>query len=209
MSGVALFDDLIVSRETIERLECYGELLQKWSRSINLVAKSTLSDAWTRHILDSAQVFLYIPDEARRIVDLGSGAGFPGLVLGILALERAQPYEVLLVESDRRKALFLREVIRETGARATVAIQRVEALDCEADVVTARGFTALDRLLTLASPIMGQTGIALLHKGARYESELTDASQSWHMEVERYTSRIDPASVILRLSGIKGRQGRT
>jgi len=208
MSAV-LFDDLSVSRETFERLELYIALLRKWSPRINLVSKSTLPDAWQRHVLDSAQLFPMVPTDARSIADLGSGAGFPGLVLAILSAERDAVYDVLLVESDRRKATFLREVVRETGARAEVAVQRVEALDYAADVVTARAFTALDPLLDMAHPLLAEGGIALLHKGARYESELTQAGENWHMDVEHFPSRIDPASVVLRIGGLRRRQDET
>lgn len=206
MNETRLFEDLHVSRETIERLERHVALLKKWSPRINLVARSTLDTAWERHVLDSAQLWPLIPARATRIVDLGSGAGFPGLVLGMLARERGDGSQVFLVESDRRKAAFLREVIRETGAGATVLVERAESLDVTADVVTARGFAGLDALLGIAAPIMGENGIALLHKGARYESELTDAARNWHMETHIHRSRIDPASAILRIGGVSRRQ---
>ncbi len=203
-----LFDDLDVSRETMERLELYVALLKKWSPAINLVSKATLADVWDRHFLDSAQLLPLLPDDTRRIIDLGSGAGFPGLVLAILAREWVEPFNVTLVESDRRKATFLREVIRETEALAIVLAERAETLDMNADVVTARAFTALDPLLGMAYPLIGSDGIALLHKGARYESELTGAMKNWHMDVEQKKSRIDPASVILRIARLERRQDR-
>jgi len=204
----SLFDDLDVSRETMERLELHVALLKKWSPAINLVSRATLTDAWQRHVLDSAQLWPLMPDDTKTIVDLGSGAGFPGLVLAMLARERVEPFQVYLVESDRRKATFLREVIRETGAMATVLAERAESLDMTADVVTARAFTALDPLLDMAHPLIGRDGIALLHKGARYESELTGAMENWHMDVEQTRSRIDPASVILRIARLERRQDR-
>ena len=204
----SLFDDLDVSRETMERLELHVALLKKWSPAINLVSRATLADAWQRHVLDSAQLWPLMPDDTKTIVDLGSGAGFPGLVLAMLARERVEPFQVYLVESDRRKATFLREVIRETGAMATVLAERAESLDMTADVVTARAFTALDPLLDMVHPLIGRDGIALLHKGARYESELTGAMENWHMDVEQTRSRIDPASVILRIARLERRQDR-
>ena len=203
-----LFDDLDVSRETMERLERYVALLKKWSPAINLVSRATLADAWNRHVLDSAQLLSLLPADTKDIVDLGSGAGFPGLVLAILAREHSDPFHVSLVESDRRKSTFLREVVRETGASATVLVERAESLDMTADVVTARAFTALDPLLGMAHPLIGSEGIALLHKGARYESELTGAMENWHMDVEQKKSRIDPASVILRISRLSRRQDK-
>jgi len=195
-----------VSRETYERLDRYVALLKKWSPKINLVSKTTLDGVWKRHIADSAQILPLLPDGTRRIVDLGSGAGFPGLVLAILAREHDAPFEVTLVESDGRKAMFLREVIRETGAAAQVRVERAEALTLAADVVTARAFMPLATMLPVAQPLIGKEGVALLHKGARYESELTKAVENWHMETEIHKSRIDPASVILRLSGLERRQ---
>jgi len=204
----SLFDDLDVSRETMERLELHVALLKKWSPAINLVSRATLADAWQRHVLDSAQLWPLMPDDTKTIVDLGSGAGFPGLVLAMLARERVEPFQVYLVESDRRKATFLREVIRETGAMATVLAERAESLDMTADVVTARAFTALDPLLDMVHPLIGRDGIALMHKGARYESELTGAMENWHMDVGQTRSRIDPASVILRIARLERRQDR-
>ena len=206
MNTGTLFDDMDVSRETIERLELHVLLLKKWSKAINLVAKSTLDAAWERHVLDSVQLWSLIPESANRIVDLGSGAGFPGLVLAIAARDHAPSREVFLVESDRRKSAFLREVVRETGVSASVLVERAESLTITADVVTARGFAGLDTLLGIAQPIMGENGIALLHKGARYESELTDAAKNWHMETDIHQSRIDPASAILRIHGVSRRQ---
>jgi len=209
MSTIALLDGLNVSRETIERLERHIALLAKWSPVINLVSRSTLADAWERHVLDSAQTWSLLPEGTRSVVDLGSGAGFPGLTLAILAMEHGSPFEVLLVESDRRKAAFLREVIRETGVSASVLVERAESLDRTADVVTARGFAGLNALLGIAAPIMGENGTALLHKGARYESELAAAAENWHMETDIHQSRIDPASVILRIGGVSRRQDGT
>lgn len=206
MTVSQILPELDVSRETYERLECYVALLKKWSPKINLVSKSTLDGVWKRHIGDSAQVLPLLPEGMKRIVDLGSGAGFPGLVLAVLALERKVPFEVTLVESDGRKATFLREVIRETGAAAQVRVERAEALDMTADVVTARAFMPLAMMLPVAQPLIGKEGVALLHKGARYESELTDAVKNWHMETEIHKSRIDPASVILRISELERRQ---
>lgn len=205
MSGERLYDDLIVSRETIDRLNAYVALLHKWSPRINLVSKFTLDDAWERHVLDSAQMLPILPAGTAHVVDLGSGAGFPGLVLAILTATSDEPFSVTLVESDRRKGLFLREVIRATDARAEVVTQRAETLAISADVVTARGFAALDRLLGMAAPIIGETGVAIVHKGARYESELTDAARNWHMEVEQHTSRTDPAAAILKIGGLRRR----
>ncbi len=206
MNETELFDDLIVSRETIARLETYEARLRKWNKAINLVADSTLHGLWKRHVLDSAQLFPMLPEDAMHCADLGSGAGFPGLVLAIIAADLRPGLTVSLIESDRRKGTFLREVIRETSAPAQVITDRVESYDGEADVITARGFAPLPMLLPLARPILRPGGIALLHKGARYESELTKAAKDWHMEVKVRESRVDPASVILRITDFQERQ---
>ncbi len=206
MSDQALFDDLIVSRETIERLELYIARLKKWNRAINLVSTATLADAWRRHVLDSAQLFPLLPIGPLRCADLGSGAGFPGLALAIIAREIRPDLTVALLESDRRKGAFLREIIRETAAAATLITGRVEDYDEEVDIITARGFAPLPALLPLARPILRSGGIALLHKGSRYESELTDAGKHWHMETIIHRSRVDPASVILEIGDFQERQ---
>jgi len=132
-----------VSRETRERLNTYAELLRKWQRSINLVGPKTLDDLWNRHFVDSAQLLPLIPPTARVLVDFGSGAGFPGLVLAILGMA-----EVHLIESDQRKATFLREVARATGTPVTVHAKRIEQVTpFPADIVSARALAPLGDLL--------------------------------------------------------------
>ncbi|MFM8940525.1 MAG: 16S rRNA (guanine(527)-N(7))-methyltransferase RsmG, partial [Phenylobacterium sp.] len=170
----------------------------KWNPAINLVAKSTLGAVWERHIADSAQLFPLIPPGARTLVDLGSGAGFPGLVLAILGVP-----EVHLVESDVRKATFLREVARVTAAPATVHAVRIEQAEVPpADVVTARALADLADLLPWAARILKPTGVCLFPKGRTVGDELTRIGDSWTMTVERFPSRIDGQSTILRLSDI-------
>jgi 16S rRNA (guanine527-N7)-methyltransferase len=206
MTDQALFDDLIVSRETIERLDLYVARLKKWNRAINLVAAGTLDDAWQRHVLDSAQLIPLLPDGPLHCADLGSGAGFPGLALAIIAAELHPGLTVSLLESDRRKGAFLREIIRETAAPATLITGRVEDHEAQADIITARGFAPLPALLPMARPILRPGGRALLHKGSRYESELTAAAKHWHMDHTIHPSRIDPASVILEIGDFHERQ---
>lgn len=196
---------MAVSRETLARLEHYAALLAKWNRAINLVGPDSLPDLWRRHILDSAQLADYLPPapagRPRRIADLGSGAGFPGLVLAILGCG-----ELHLVESDQRKAQFLRTVSRETGAGATVHSRRIEDLSpLSADCVTARALAPLGRLLDYALPHLAPGGVALFLKGQGAEDELTDAGRTWTMTVERWPSITDPRGRILRLSGLARR----
>jgi 16S rRNA (guanine527-N7)-methyltransferase len=199
--------DLGVSRETLERLEIYARLLAKWTRAINLVSPESLPDLWRRHILDSAQLLPLLPPapvgRPRRLADLGSGAGFPGLVLAILGAG-----EIHLVESDRRKGQFLREVSRETGAAVTLHPERIEELSplC-ADCVTARALAPLDRLLDYAARHLAPGGSALFLKGRGVAEELTQAARRWSMAVERFPSRTDPAGSILRIAGLAARSG--
>jgi len=189
-----------VSRETLDALKTYIELLAKWQTKINLVSASTLEDAWTRHVLDSAQLWPLIPEGARTITDLGSGAGFPGLVLAILGKHR-EGFKVHLIESDQRKGAFLREVIRVTGAPAEVHTARIEALQpWPSDVVTARALAALDKLLPLAAPFVAPEGIALFLKGKSAETELTAARGWGTFEAEVIPSRTDVEAAILKLS---------
>lgn len=194
-----------VSRETLARFERYAALLDKWNRKINLVARGALSDPWRRHFLDSAQLLPLLPPapegRPRVLVDLGSGAGFPGLVLGALGAG-----EVHLVEADQKKAAFLREAARETGTEFTLHATRIENMTpFPADVVTARALAPLPKLLSLAERFLWRTQagpppMALFLKGRQVEQELTDAAQTWHMQTEAFPSRTDPAGRIVRLS---------
>jgi 16S rRNA (guanine(527)-N(7))-methyltransferase RsmG len=184
-----------VSRETLARLEAYAALLEAWSTRINLVGRATLADPWRRHILDSAQLRPLVPDHAKSLVDLGSGAGFPGLVLAILGLSGIE-----LVEADSRKCAFLREAARITGSPVAVRQTRIEALPARPfDLVTARALAPLDRLLDLARPFLAADGLCLFLKGAEAAAELTLARRSWRMAAAASPSRSDPRGVVLQL----------
>lgn len=204
LSARAAADALDVSRETLARLETYLTLLERWQRAVNLVGRGSLADPWRRHILDSAQLRDHLPAASRSIVDLGSGAGFPGLVLAILGRPG-----VHLIESDQRKVAFLREAARITETAVTVHAARIEALPgWVADVVTARGLAPLPRLLDLAERFIGPRTVCLLLKGREVESELTVTARSWHMSVQRCTSRSDPSGVVLKLEELARASGR-
>ncbi len=210
------FDD--VSRETLARLERYAELLGKWNRSINLVSRDSLQDLWRRHFLDSAQLFAHIPptfDGADPVVvDFGSGAGFPGMVLAILGVKRLH-----FIESDQRKCIFLREVARATNCQVTVHNKRIEDVEpFRADLITARAFAPLENLLDYAWPFLTcqtclerpppgsdafPTGQLLLLKGKNAEQELTQAGKRWSMQVERFSSRSSSEGQILRLDALQ------
>lgn len=197
---------LDVSRETMERLSIYETLLLKWQKSINLVSASTLPELWRRHMLDSAQIAGLAPENALRWADLGSGAGFPGLVIAILLRDRPG-FEMHLVESDQRKCIFMREVARATGASATVHTTRIEAYAGEAgafDLVSARALAPLDRLLGWAAPLFDANTIGLFLKGQGVQDELTAARKSWIFEADIYRSQSDPAGSVLKLRGLHG-----
>jgi 16S rRNA (guanine527-N7)-methyltransferase len=195
----AELEALPVSRETMARLELYAGLLEKWQKAVNLVAPSTVPELWQRHMLDSAQLWPLLPPETSRLVDLGSGAGFPGLVLAILGVP-----EVHLVESDQKKAAFLREAARLTAAPATIHNQRIEALaPFPVEVVTARALAPLPRLLELAAPFLGMGAIGLFLKGESAAEELTQARRQWTMKVTAQASRTSPQGVILRVESLR------
>lgn len=191
----AAFDQLAVSRETVERLAAYAGLLRHWQTRINLVGPDTLASLWQRHMLDSAQLWPLIPAGARRLVDLGSGAGFPGLVLAILGAP-----DVHLVESDARKGAFLREAARVTATPITLLTRRVEQIPpLAADVITARALAPLPRLLTWAVPHLAPGGQCLFLKGRGAEDELTAAAKDWKIAPRRIPSLTDPDGTILQL----------
>jgi 16S rRNA (guanine527-N7)-methyltransferase len=192
-----------VSRETAERLAVYAALLEKWNRRINLVSAATLSEMWTRHFLDSAQLMSLAPANASQWVDFGSGGGFPGMVIAILSAERCPQRSVTLVESDGRKAAFLLNVVRETGVRANVTVERAERLEpLRVNVVSARALAPLETLLTLAERHLAEDGVALFPKGADHDAEIERALETWRFSVQKAPSMTDPASAILRIEGI-------
>lgn len=189
-----------VPRETLERLDAYAALLVKWQARINLVSPRSLDSLWARHFFDSAQLLPLV--DAHRPgglpaswLDLGSGAGFPGLVLAILGAGPAH-----LVESDGRKCSFLRQVIRATGVEASVHQSRIESLDTfGVDIVTARALAPLDRLLDHADRFWRQGCEGWFLKGADWQEELTSCAQSWTVEIETFPSRTNPTGRILRV----------
>ncbi len=180
------------------RLDIFAAMLLRWNATVNLVAAGDLPDLRRRHVDDSAQLAPLLPPGARRGIDLGSGAGFPGLVLAIVT---GLTFD--LIESDHRKAAFLREAARATGAPVVVHARRVEAADIPpAAVVTARALARLPRLLELAAPKLAAGGVCLFMKGAGATAELTQAAREWHMRVEQFPSRTDSSASILRISEI-------
>ncbi|MDC0148696.1 16S rRNA (guanine(527)-N(7))-methyltransferase RsmG [Alphaproteobacteria bacterium] len=199
-----------VSRETMDRLVVYQALLGKWQQRINLVGPATLAEFWTRHVADSAQLLSLARPQDRVWLDLGSGGGFPGLVLAMMLGPRGG--FVHLVESDERKVAFLRTVIRETGAAAQVHLSRIEALSeaepdfmADVQVITARALAALPKLLPLVAPFFNSSTIALLPKGRGWQEELTQAQQSWTLETQVLESVTDKDARVLKLTHLSRR----
>jgi 16S rRNA (guanine527-N7)-methyltransferase len=185
-----------VSRETSEALERFSSLLARWNRTVNLVSRRDEPLLWDRHITDSLQLVPLMQPLPACAIDLGSGAGFPGL---ILALATRVPFD--LIEADQRKAAFLREAARVTDAPVRVHATRIEAAGvAPAPLVTARAVAPLSKLLALAAPLLAPGGQCLFLKGASVQSELTHAATQWHMHVERIPSRTAPDASILRIS---------
>ncbi len=196
-----------VSRETLDRLTLYAQLLGQWGRVQDLVAPSTLDDIWHRHIADSAQVLPLAPPDTKIWADLGSGAGFPGLVLAILARDRPG-FKMHLIESSNRKCSFLREVARRTGAPVEIHCMRIEQLATQrtvgaVELVTARALAPLASLLGLAKPLLADTTRALFLKGRDAPREIEAARQVWQFQSEMTASRTDPDGRIVDIRHLR------
>lgn len=193
-----------VSRETKEKLEIYEDLLREWNPRINLVSATTLDAVWSRHFQDSAQLLAVAPASAETWVDLGSGGGFPGLVIAMLSAEQRRHMKVVLVESDARKAVFLRTVARKAGIDVQVLPERIEtATPLSADVVSARALAPLPRLLELSVRHLAAGGTAVFPKGAGWRKEVEEALEHWRFRCEDIPSQTSPDAAILRLGDIQ------
>lgn len=185
-----------VSRETIEKLEIYISLLQQWNKKINLVSQQGMDQVWKRHVYDSFQLIRYLDSSVKSIADLGSGGGFPGL---ILALSTDIP--VILIESDKRKTIFLREVLRKTKTQATVLCQRIENVNAiSADVVTARALTSLTQLLEFSKNILNKNGYCLFLKGRSVNLEIEEAQKNWKINYKTFSSQTNADGVIVKIN---------
>lgn len=188
-----------VSRETLARLKAFVDLLADWNVRHNLVSAASLSQAWRRHIFDSSQLAPLIPTGATRLVDLGSGAGFPGLVLAILLRERPG-FTAVFYEATGKKCEFLEAAAAAVGTPVEVRNARIEEASPEIfDVVTARACAPLAKLLTYAQRFQGPDTVNLLLKGQSVDEELTEATKSWKMRVQRHASQSDPSGTILEI----------
>ena len=189
-----------VSRETLDKLGIYVSLLSQWQKRINLVANATLPEVWHRHVADSAQLVALAPSEPRTWLDLGSGGGFPGLVVAIML--HGAGTRVTLVESDRRKAAFLAEVARQTGTPVEIQTVRIEQMATQGmltpvEVVSARALAPLERLISLSLPFFGDDTVGVFPKGRGAESEIADARTAWAFDVETTPSLTEEAARIV------------
>ncbi|MFV2092837.1 MAG: 16S rRNA (guanine(527)-N(7))-methyltransferase RsmG [Hyphomicrobiales bacterium] len=192
-----------VSHETLQRLETYVALLLKWQRTVNLIGPKTRDDVWGRHIADALQYADLAPPTAKVWIDLGSGAGLPGMVLAI-AMRQRPGFAMHLVEANSRKSAFLTIAAQSTGAPVKVHNRRIEDLAKDplrprADVITARALAPLVALLPLAVPFMWKNTVMLFSKGQDVEGELTEAAISWKIKLDRIPSRVDRQGTILRI----------
>ena len=193
-----------VSRETESDLSAYVAELRKWNAAINLISRSSMGVLWERHILDSAQLLPLFPDGSRDYLDIGTGAGFPGLVIAILARDRAPKLNTTLMESDRRKAAFLRQVISLLGLPANVVAQRIEAAEpVGADILTARALSPLPRLLDMTARHLRPGGRAFFPKGSGWRAEVGDALADWRFSVQNHPSITEQSGVVLEIGDLE------
>lgn len=193
---------------TQARLDLFGSLLLKWTAAINLVSKASATELWTRHILDSLQIFPFRGSHGARWLDMGSGGGLPGMAIAIVAAELDPSLQMILVESDQRKAEFLRHVSRETGVDVAVEAQRLEQLAPQgADIVSARALAPLPDLCAHAHHHLNAKGRGIFLKGAGASQEIEAARRDWRFDLQRHPSQTDPAASVIILSGLHPAHG--
>lgn len=205
-------EEFSVSRETVSRLKTYEDLLKRWQKTINLVAPGTVADVWHRHFSDSAQLWRLAESPTGVWLDFGSGAGFPGLVLAIMAAEKAATRHIL-IESDSRKAAFLREVVRHTGVAVDILCTRIESTETLAKVetascVTARALAPLPRLAGLVAPYFELSTRGLFLKGREVAAELEAARRDWDFEYSLVPSLTETGARIVVLHGLRAKNSR-
>ena len=193
-----------VSRETVERLELFEELVARWTTKINLISKATSVDIWSRHIVDSAQIYHLAPVGFTHWADFGSGGGFPAVVVAAMAAEFSPDARFTMLESDQRKSVFLRTAIRELGLNAEVISKRIDEVSpLEADVISARALASLGKLLLFADLHLSDGGICIFPKGRGAEDEIVDARQDWRFELRQTQSMTDISAQILTIKELK------
>ncbi|KIC10252.1 16S rRNA methyltransferase [Leisingera sp. ANG-M1] len=202
MNQKEILASLDVSRETMQRLEIFEQVIRKWNPKINLVSKNSLDHLWTRHIADSVQVFR-CGERGSLWTDIGSGGGFPGVIVAILAADEEPDMKVTLIESDQRKSAFLRSAARECGVSLTVISKRIEQADPQnADILSARALADLSLLLEFSERHLAAGGTALFPKGVTWKKEVDNARQQWRFDAEPVRSLTEPEAVILKIRGV-------
>ena len=193
-----------VSCETIEKLKTYQELLVEWQEKFNLVSNSSLQHVWERHFADSAQLYKHIPESAKNLIDFGSGAGFPAMVLAIMSLERTSYLNVSMVESIKKKTLYLKEVADKTSINVTIINDRIENLpDRKYDVITSRAMTSLVELLNYSNRFCHKDTVCIFPKGKNYAAELSEAHKKWHFKCVVEASDVSDEGKILIITDIR------
>lgn len=198
-----------VPDSTRASLAIYVALLEKWNRHINLVAKSTATNMWQRHIVDSSQLWRHAPQHVSHWLDLGSGGGLPGLVVAIIGRDLGRLEAMTLVESDQRKAVFLMEAIRQLSLSVQVRTERIETIaPVRSDVISARALAELSTLFRFSEPHLLRESVLLLPKGASHKAEIETAMQDWQFDVTTHPSLTDGNAAILEISKLARRQGK-
>lgn len=196
-------DTYNVSRETFDRLKAYEASLFEWQKKFNLVSNASLNDCWNRHFLDSAQLIKYIPQTARVMYDFGSGAGFPGMVLAIMLKEKTPYLKVRLIESIRKKTLYLKAVAELTHTDVEIVNDRIENLKVEkADVITSRAMASLKELLAYTYKFCKKETACIFPKGKKYAEEILEARRQWNFNVEIFASEQSNEGKILVITGL-------
>jgi 16S rRNA (guanine527-N7)-methyltransferase len=201
-SVVADNGSLVVSRETERRLQVYSDMLERWGTRINLVSRATLPDLYTRHIVDSAQLFDHAPPDSRTWVDLGAGAGLPALIIAAIAADAAPYLSVTAIESDSRKCAFMADAARAMGVTLDLRPTRIEAVPAfSADVVSARALAPLAALFPLVAPFLG--GVGLFPKGARHRTEIEAVARDWRFDHRLWPSKTEPSAAIVEIRRLR------
>ena len=197
-----------VSRETFDRLKAYEASLKEWQNKFNLVSNASLEDAWKRHFKDSVQLFKYVPERSRILLDFGSGAGFPGMVIAIMAEEKMPNLKVKLIESIKKKTLYLNAVKDICNVRVQIINDRIENIPSfSADVITSRAMCNLNDLLKYSNKFSNKKTTLIFPKGKSYKEELNIAQKNWNFDCNIFANEINPEGVILVINNLSPNRG--